>query len=48
MAGEHPDDKADSQPDEYYSRPVWQRCLVALAGPFANIIFALVILWGMS
>ena len=29
------------------SKPPWQRILVLLAGPAANILFAIVVLWGM-
>ena len=29
------------------SKPPWQRILVMLAGPAANILFAIVVLWGM-
>src|SRR4029077_15883053 len=34
-------------PRAFGSRPPWQRILVLLAGPAANIIFAVLVLWGM-
>ena len=43
------DGTVDSQdlPRAFGSKPPWQRILVMLAGPAANIIFAIVVLWGM-
>jgi regulator of sigma E protease len=34
-------------PRAFASKPPWQRILVMLAGPAANILFAVVVLWGM-
>jgi regulator of sigma E protease len=34
-------------PRAFASKPPWQRILVMLAGPAANILFAIVVLWGM-
>ena len=34
-------------PRAFGRRPPWQRILVLLAGPAANIIFAVLVLWGM-
>ncbi len=34
-------------PRAFASKPPWQRILVMLAGPAANIIFAIVVLWAM-
>jgi regulator of sigma E protease len=34
-------------PRAFASRPPWQRILVLLAGPAANILFAILVLWGM-
>ncbi|MGH8150033.1 MAG: RIP metalloprotease RseP, partial [Steroidobacteraceae bacterium] len=31
----------------YTQRPPWQRILVLLAGPGANVVFAVLVLWGM-
>ncbi|MBD3390946.1 MAG: RIP metalloprotease RseP [Chitinivibrionales bacterium] len=45
MAGEHPEDAKEQAPDEYTAKPIWQRALVACAGPAANYLSALLILW---
>ncbi|HVQ14770.1 MAG TPA: RIP metalloprotease RseP, partial [Vicinamibacterales bacterium] len=34
-------------PRAFGSKPPWQRILVMLAGPAANILFAILLLWGM-
>jgi regulator of sigma E protease len=48
MAGEHPEDEhATSAPDEFPNKPIWQRALVAVAGPAANLCFAVLLLWVM-
>jgi regulator of sigma E protease len=47
MAGEHPEDAKENRPDEFQNKPVWQRALVALAGPLSNALFALAGLWVM-
>jgi regulator of sigma E protease len=39
-------DPAD-RPRAFGSKPPWQRILVMLAGPAANIIFAVAVLWGI-
>jgi regulator of sigma E protease len=44
MAGENPEEKAGAA-DEFPSRPIWQRALVAIAGPAANYLSALLMLW---
>ncbi len=47
MAGENPDEGRAGAPDEFPSRPVWQRALVAVAGPVANYITGMLMLWVM-
>jgi len=44
MAGEMGGDSASGAPDEFTSKPRWQRVLVALAGPFSNFVLAFVLL----
>jgi regulator of sigma E protease len=34
-------------PRAFASKPPWQRILVMLAGPAANILFAIIVLWGV-
>jgi regulator of sigma E protease len=45
MAGEHPDDDKSKDPHEMQNRPIWQRAIVAIAGPAANVVFSLLLLW---
>ena len=45
MAGENPEENRAGAPDEFPSRPIWQRALVAVAGPAANYLSAMVMLW---
>lgn len=47
MAGENPEEAKEGADDEFTSKPVWQRALVAVAGPAANFISALLMLWLM-
>jgi regulator of sigma E protease len=37
----------EDRPRAFTSKPPWQRILVLLAGPAANILFAILVLWGM-
>jgi regulator of sigma E protease len=43
MAGENLDEKITGAPDEFMSKPKWQRFFVAIAGPVMNILTALAI-----
>jgi len=47
MAGDNPLVERAGEPDEFLSKPRWQRVLIALAGPAANILFALLLLAGL-
>lgn len=42
FAGQDPSDRGDD-PREYLNRPRWQRVLILLAGPFANVVLAVVL-----
>ena len=44
MAGEQIGEERDGGPDEFLSRPRWQRMLVMLAGPAMNFLLALCLL----
>ena len=44
MAGDNPSEERTGAPDEFLSKPRWQRVLIALAGPTMNILMA-VVLW---
>src|SRR5215813_7699064 len=43
MAGDNPAEERSGAPDEFLSKPRWQRCLIALAGPTMNFLTAVVI-----
>lgn len=45
MAGDNPVEERIGAPYEFLSRPRWQRCLIALAGPAVNILTTFVIFW---
>src|SRR5215467_2163804 len=40
MSGENPMDERTGDPGEFLSHPRWQRFVVALAGPFMNVLLA--------
>src|SRR5918997_2201901 len=40
MAGDNPDEAQAGKPDEFLSKPKWQRFLILFAGPFMNIVIA--------
>src|SRR5688500_14596195 len=41
MAGDTPEENLDGAPDEYLSKPKWQRFLILLAGPGFNFLIAI-------
>ncbi|MCB1623304.1 MAG: RIP metalloprotease RseP [Pseudomonadales bacterium] len=48
MLGENDDEFTPAEEHRAFSRkPPWQRILVLLAGPAANIVFAIAVLWAM-
>src|SRR5271154_2615949 len=47
MAGDNPVEERTGQPYEFLSRPRWQRCLIAIAGPIMNILLTLAIFMGI-
>jgi regulator of sigma E protease len=48
MAGDTPEDDNAGDPDEYLSKPKWQRFLILLAGPAMNIFIAISFVTGLS
>src|SRR5215470_12024971 len=42
MAGDTPEENQPANPDEFLSKPKWQRFLVLLAGPLMNLVIAIV------
>lgn len=47
MSGENPMDERTGDPGEFLSHPRWHRFLIAIAGPFMNILLAIVLLTGV-
>ncbi|MFZ0736635.1 MAG: RIP metalloprotease RseP [Candidatus Acidiferrales bacterium] len=47
MAGDNPIEERSGAPDEFLSRPRWQRILIYLAGPTMNLVLAVVIFVGL-
>ena len=47
MAGENPGDSVTGAPNEFVSKPKWQRFLVASAGPAMNILLAIGLLMAL-
>src|ERR1700722_17212803 len=47
MAGDNPVEERTGADYEFLSRPRWQRCLIAIAGPTMNILLTLFIFWGI-
>jgi regulator of sigma E protease len=47
MSGDNPAEELTGADYEFLSKPRWQRFLIAIAGPAANILVTLAILWGI-
>ena len=47
MAGDTPGEERSGAPEEFLSRPRWQRALVILAGPTMNLLLAVLLLAGV-
>jgi regulator of sigma E protease len=47
MAGENPSDERTGAPDEFLSKPRWQRTFIVLAGPTTNLLLAVVLTAGL-
>jgi regulator of sigma E protease len=47
MSGENAGDPTTGSPDEFQSKPRWQRFIVAVMGPTMNIVLAIVLLTGL-
>ena len=41
MAGDNPEENVPGAPDEFLSKPKWQRFLILVAGPMMNVIIAI-------
>jgi regulator of sigma E protease len=47
MAGDNPLEERKGDPDEFLSKPRWQRALIALAGPAMNLILSVALVSGL-
>ena len=47
MAGENPSDERTGDPDEFLSKPRWQRMFIVLAGPTTNLLLAIALTAGL-
>jgi regulator of sigma E protease len=43
MAGDNPEEERSGDPGEFLEKPWWARALITVAGPLANLVFALVL-----
>ncbi|HYK02437.1 MAG TPA: RIP metalloprotease RseP [Thermoanaerobaculia bacterium] len=48
MAGDAAEEQLTGNPDEFLSKPKWQRFLILFAGPFMNILIALAFMTGIA
>jgi regulator of sigma E protease len=48
MAGDSPEENVAGNPDEFLSKPKWQRFLILFAGPFMNIVIAIAFMAGIA
>jgi regulator of sigma E protease len=47
MAGDNPLEDRKGDPDEFLSKPRWQRVLIALAGPTMNVVLSILLVAGI-
>ena len=48
MAGDTPEENTPANPDEFLSKPKWQRFLILFAGPAMNLVIALLFVAGLA
>src|SRR5689334_24828757 len=48
MAGDTPEANQPGNPDEFLSKPKWQRFLILFAGPFMNLVIAIGFIAGLN
>lgn len=48
MAGDTPEENQPANPDEFLSKPKWQRFLILFAGPFMNLLIAVAFVAGIN
>ena len=47
MAGDNPAEERRGEPDEFLSKPRWQRVIIAAAGPAMNMVMAVALMAGL-
>lgn len=47
MAGQEPGDESANDPRSFLSKPRWQRLMICFAGPFMNVVLAILLLAGV-
>ena len=47
MAGDNPLEERTGEAYEFLSQPRWKRFLIAIAGPFMNILLTFILFWGI-
>jgi len=48
MSGENPFEQSTGDPGEFMSHPRWQRFIIAIAGPFMNVLLAVAVMTGVN
>ncbi|HVG23338.1 MAG TPA: RIP metalloprotease RseP [Thermoanaerobaculia bacterium] len=48
MAGDNPEENLAGRPDEFLSKPKWQRFIILFAGPFMNVLIAIAFVAGLA
>ncbi|HEX7830852.1 MAG TPA: RIP metalloprotease RseP [Thermoanaerobaculia bacterium] len=48
MAGDSPEENQPGNPDEFLSKPKWQRFLILFAGPAMNVLIAILFIAGIA
>src|SRR5918911_2915789 len=48
MAGDTPEEGRSGAPDEFLSKPKWQRFLILVAGPLMNLLIAITFVAGLN
>jgi regulator of sigma E protease len=47
MAGDNPEEEREGDPGEFLEKPWWVRALITVAGPLANLVFAVILFFAL-
>jgi regulator of sigma E protease len=47
MAGDNPEEEREGDAGEFLEKPWWARALITVAGPIANLVFAMILFFGL-